>query len=320
MTDGDAISVFVSHSGQDKELAAALVALLRAALPLSARAIRCTSFDGCGLTAGAKTEERLRMELRDASVVIGLLSPTSLKSTFVLFELGARWGLERDFLPVVARGAKLSELRPPLSNRNALSLQQDAHVHQLIGDVAETLHLKPERPEVYYQSMQAVVRLAATVPPTDVSVVSVQPSVDHVVRIELDVPRIVVAESAAELEREQNFHAEIRELAISEATSVRVRYDWQARIENGAECERGFFGHVAFRDKNGYDVARTEISIIRPYRALARSEQTYISFLYLAPEHARFVATVELSLIPIEIKGDELSPATTLEWRGAWPQ
>jgi hypothetical protein len=83
---------------------------------------------------------------------------------------------------------------------------------------------------------------------------------------------------------------------------------------------RGFFGHVSFRDANGYEVARVDIPINRPYRAPSVGEETYVSFLYVAPEHAYLIRTAELSLIPIELDGTELPAAVTLEWRGVWPQ
>lgn len=244
-----------------------------------------------------------------------------MKSTFVLFELGARWGSGRDFLPLLAGGADSAELRPPLSNRNALSLRHDAQLHQLVRDLGNALGAAPEGPEVYYCYMQEVTRLAASIPPDDTPSNAVpNQNEDHVVQIEITLPLVAVAAGKSELEKEQSFSACLRALAISEATTVRVRYDWEVHIVNATPRQRGFFGHVSFRDANGYEVARTDISILRPYRVTAMAEQTYLSFLYLAPEHARLIRTVELSLLPIDIKGYEEPAAVTLEWRGVWPK
>ena len=59
---------------------------------MSAAEIRCTSLDGFRLAGGANTVTELKREVRDAKAFIGVISPASLDSIFVAFELGARWG------------------------------------------------------------------------------------------------------------------------------------------------------------------------------------------------------------------------------------
>ena len=78
------MKVFVSHSSADQKIAAAFVELLRAALPLSAKDIRCTSVDGYKLPAGTNADEQLRGEVFGAQAFVALLSPTSIKSSYVM--------------------------------------------------------------------------------------------------------------------------------------------------------------------------------------------------------------------------------------------
>jgi hypothetical protein len=85
------ILVLISHSSRDVDLASALIELLRAGLGLVATQIRCSSVDGYRLPAGVDTDAQLRKEIANAGVLVGLLTPSSLSSTYVLFELGARW-------------------------------------------------------------------------------------------------------------------------------------------------------------------------------------------------------------------------------------
>ena len=72
--------MFVSHSSVDKNTAEAFVDLLRVALRLSAKDIRCTSVEGHKLPAGTNSDDQLRQEIFEAQAFIALLSPASIQS------------------------------------------------------------------------------------------------------------------------------------------------------------------------------------------------------------------------------------------------
>lgn len=57
-----ALSVFISHSSNDRNFVVLLIHLLRSALNIPAEEIRCTSVDGYRLPAGANAAEQLRRE------------------------------------------------------------------------------------------------------------------------------------------------------------------------------------------------------------------------------------------------------------------
>lgn len=152
------LDVFISHSSRDKEVASAIIDLLRAALNMPADKIRCTSVDGYRLPAGASTDEQLRQEIYDARTFIGLITPTSLQSTYVLFELGARWGARRHLAPVLASGADANALRQPLASLNALSCEVAAQVYQLVGDIAGSLKISANNPPAYQRHVEALIQ------------------------------------------------------------------------------------------------------------------------------------------------------------------
>ena len=104
------LDIFISHSSRDENLAEKLIALIRSALNISAEKIRCTSLNGFRLPAGTTTNERLRKEIHDSKAFIALITPNSLKSMYVLFELGARWGAEKPMVPLIACNMKIEDL------------------------------------------------------------------------------------------------------------------------------------------------------------------------------------------------------------------
>ena len=129
------LDIFISHSGKDQQIASGLIDLLVAAMNIPPERIRCTSVDGYRLPAGASTNEWLQREVREAKCFIALLTPTSIRSTYVLFELGARWGANLPFIPLLAAGLNASQLEGPISGLNALSCASSSQLHQLITEI-----------------------------------------------------------------------------------------------------------------------------------------------------------------------------------------
>lgn len=154
------VSVFISHSSQDASLAGQLVDLLRSALNLRADRVRCTSVDGYRLPAGADSDEQLRDEALDSPVFIGILSPFSIASAYVLFELGARWGAKKPIIPLLAPGMGPQALRGPLVGLNAISCDSTAQLHQLVSDVSSMLGMEAEAAAVYQRHVDAIVYAA----------------------------------------------------------------------------------------------------------------------------------------------------------------
>lgn len=88
----DFIEIFISHSNKDAQLAQALVNCLYACMDLEQESVRCTSVPGHTLSPGDVADEALRENLEQCKVVIGLITEDSLKSGYVVMELGAGWG------------------------------------------------------------------------------------------------------------------------------------------------------------------------------------------------------------------------------------
>ncbi len=154
------LELFISHSSKDEAVARALVEFLRAALGIPHDKVRCTSVEGYKLSAGVPTEIELRREVHETCCLIGLITPNSIKSPFVLFELGARWGSGDLLIPLVALGYKAADLRPPLSNLNVLCCTNKPEMHQLVHNLAELLEKKVPLPATYNDQLSSLLELA----------------------------------------------------------------------------------------------------------------------------------------------------------------
>lgn len=165
-TSKEKLSLFISHSSKDEKLAAVLVELIRGALNLPAQQIRCTSVNGYRLPIGTPTEERLRDEVHQASAFIGLITPSSIESAYVMFELGARWGAKLHLAPLLGAGANSSYLRGPLGSLNALNCEDAAQVHQMINDLCHVLGVQGQnQPAVYQRYVDELVGTSKTTRP-----------------------------------------------------------------------------------------------------------------------------------------------------------
>ena len=70
-----------------------------------------------------------------AQVVLGILTPDTKESSYVLMELGASWGQKKRCFPLLAKGAKRADIASPISDLHFLQLADGKQCHQLIDDL-----------------------------------------------------------------------------------------------------------------------------------------------------------------------------------------
>jgi hypothetical protein len=134
-----------------------LIDLLRAAINLPSEAIRCTSVPGYKLRVGADTDDELRKEIHESRAFIGLITEASFESAYVLFELGARWGADKQMAPLLAAGTPATILKGPIVGKTALSCDNPHDLHQLVDDIALVLNCSADRPSSYSHKIDALV-------------------------------------------------------------------------------------------------------------------------------------------------------------------
>ena len=159
--NNNVIRIFLSHSSADTELAAAIIDLLRDAFSLPPNQIRCTSVDGYRLPSGANTNEQLRSEILDSETFVALLTKASIASTYVLFELGARWGAGRHWSLLLGGGLRGADLREPLKAHNALDAASEAQIDQFLIELGASLGIHLTTRAAWGSKVRRVASLAA---------------------------------------------------------------------------------------------------------------------------------------------------------------
>lgn len=131
------ISVFVSHSAKDGALAKAFVDCVEACIEVPDKALRCTSVPGYKLAPGDVSDEVLRDNLEHCAVVIGLLTEESLKSGYVIMELGAAWGLKKTTCALLAPKIDYARVPGPLARRHAVMVDSDHDISSVMEVIAD---------------------------------------------------------------------------------------------------------------------------------------------------------------------------------------
>lgn len=139
--------IFISHSHLDEEIAKKLVEYLLAALTIENDEIRCTSVAGYKLPPGTNIEDHLRNDINGDIALIGLLTKHGLRSQWVLFELGAAWGGEKQIISILGPGLKDVDLPGPLKNYQPISIENEKVTYDLnymIRVLADYLKVVPK--------------------------------------------------------------------------------------------------------------------------------------------------------------------------------
>lgn len=152
--------VFISHSSKDEILVKALIQVIRDALNIPQEQIRCSTVSGFRLTGGKPINDQLRVEVHDSKAFVGLVTANSMKSPYVLFELGARWGAGLHLQPLLGTVADSEYLKGPLESLLAHSCDDHAQVLQLVGELAHFLKITPAASQAYHEAIQNLVKVA----------------------------------------------------------------------------------------------------------------------------------------------------------------
>jgi len=111
------------------------VECIRTYFAVDRKDIRCTSVRPYRLPVGENTADRLRDEITEAEVVLGILTTDTLESSYVAFELGLPGDSVCGPCPFLAHGADQSHIPDPIRGLSPLFLSNERECFQLLNDM-----------------------------------------------------------------------------------------------------------------------------------------------------------------------------------------
>lgn len=85
-----------------------------------------------GITPGRVWFDELTLKLREAKLVLAMVSRSSLRTAWIPFECGTAFGAGKTFIPLCHSGIRVIDLPQPLANFQALDLAKDGHLRRLL--------------------------------------------------------------------------------------------------------------------------------------------------------------------------------------------
>jgi hypothetical protein len=125
------INIFVSYALEDSGPAAELMSQL-------ARQPKFQVFTTDKISAGQNWRSKIKKELSQSDYFLVLLSPTSVQSKWVQFELGAAWGLNKFIIPVVTSQDIVDQIPLEFGNLHVIELKDLEGKPESIGDIIES--------------------------------------------------------------------------------------------------------------------------------------------------------------------------------------
>ena len=129
--------IFISFIHEEVQVAQAVKQLISRSLGENAEVFLAS--DPFQVFAGDDWLERIALELREARIIVLMLSERSVGRAWVSFEAGAAWIMDKRIIPACFCGLSKGSLPKPYSNLQALDLPGDAYyiIQSIVHDINE---------------------------------------------------------------------------------------------------------------------------------------------------------------------------------------
>ncbi|MGK7899655.1 MAG: hypothetical protein AB4372_40080 [Xenococcus sp. (in: cyanobacteria)] len=138
--------IFISHSHLDEEIADLLIDFLSESIEISKKEIRCTSDPNHGLDfSSSSISDQLKNDLNNAGALIIIATIDSLRSPWILFEVGSFWTTDKLVAPIIGPGLTFADLPGPLKGYRSIRIEDEDvsyQLNELINQLSRKLNLK----------------------------------------------------------------------------------------------------------------------------------------------------------------------------------
>jgi hypothetical protein len=136
---GDSMKVFISHISEEAPLAHVLKEWMEGSFPGLIEVF--VSSDIHDLPGGRKWLDEIDTALQDAQLFLVLCSPHSLPRPWINFETGCAWIKRIPILPLCHSGQAKGNLPPPISEFQALEVEDPSFIGDFLSSLAEHLSI-----------------------------------------------------------------------------------------------------------------------------------------------------------------------------------
>jgi hypothetical protein len=130
------MNIFISYARQDYPFAHKLVAALR---NVSIKGW----LDDVDIAAGSAVSSGLRSAINESGAMVVLVSPRSLESQWVNFEIGAGLAQDRPIIPILVEGADIDQKLPEVFHGMPVVDARNRPIGDVVRDLEEAMRAIP---------------------------------------------------------------------------------------------------------------------------------------------------------------------------------
>jgi hypothetical protein len=135
--------IFISHSSKDAPIVKKFIDhVLKLGLGITNEEIFCTSADGIGVKSGEDFKKRIYEELKNAKMVIQILTKNYRTSEICLNEMGAAWVLSSLVVPIISSIPFQYDIGFLNHNVQQLKINQTEDLQKLYDDHKNSIFIK----------------------------------------------------------------------------------------------------------------------------------------------------------------------------------
>ncbi|MDJ0583175.1 GUN4 domain-containing protein [Crocosphaera sp.] len=138
--------IFISHSHSDEKIADSLFDFLIYTLKIDRGDILCTSDPESGLSFGSNSiSDQLKQNLKSSDALIVLITPDSLNSAWIPFEVGSFWPTDKPIIIFLGCGLTSDKLPGPLRGWLGIRMGDEQvidHINTAINQLSQSLNIE----------------------------------------------------------------------------------------------------------------------------------------------------------------------------------
>ncbi|GHT44597.1 hypothetical protein FACS189454_02470 [Planctomycetales bacterium] len=129
--------IFISHSEKDKDIIDSFVDLLQTGCNVREEDIFCTSVEGMSIPKGKDFIVFIEENIKDAGLIIAIISPYYYESVFCLCELGASWALKKNIFPLLVPPLGYNDLKAVIAKEQCGKIDDQSDLDELNDKLRE---------------------------------------------------------------------------------------------------------------------------------------------------------------------------------------